>query len=188
MKTMKQTVKETVDFVYSYLSPHANGISFNQKQMGRGYSRRAISLLVKLGIIEKGCRAIDGNYSYKWVATMGPTKTLYDSISAELRDENNRYNKVCLKKAKRAKKKKSAEIVVDEPVINDLAEKTLGQRLNELYPVFDFDDEMAALFRRCGYGEDEIALAKSRRTAMNTINARLREAYMLGRKEKEAYE
>ena len=54
--------------------------------------------------------------------------------------------------------------------------------------MFDFDDEMAALFRRCGYGEDEIALAKSRRIAMNAINAKLREAYLLGRKEKEEYE
>lgn len=188
MKTLKQTVKETVDFVYSYLAPHANGISFNQKQVGRGYCRRAISSLVKRGIIEKGCRATNGNYLYKWVATMGPTNTLYESITAEIRDENNRYNKVRLEKAKKAKKKKAAEIVVDEPVINDLAEKTLEQRLNELYPVFDFDDEMTVIFHRCGYGEDEIAIAKSRRTTMNAINAKLREAYMLGRKEKEEYE
>ena len=184
---MKQTVKETVEFVYSYLKPYENGVALNAKEFGKTGSM-VVTSLVKRGILEKGGRGSDQQYQYKWVATMAPTKTLYESISMELKDRQKRYKQAHSAKAKKAKEAVSDDAPSKTGPSAPTEMKSLERRLNELYPVFDFDDEMAALFRRCGYGEDEIALAKSRRIAMNAVNARLREAYMLGRKEKEEYE
>lgn len=98
---LAKTVKETIDFVYDYLSPHPDGIVMNAKSLG-GVPRSIVTVLVHRGIVQKTYVASSGRKgvecSYKWVATMAPTKTLYGSITDEIRDTRKRRKEAWKKK------------------------------------------------------------------------------------------
>ena len=66
---------------------------------------------------------------------------------------------------------------------------TLQQRLDGLYPVERLTQEQKDFLLAKGlYTEDELKVVDSRIAAGVIINKKLREAYLLGRKEKEEYD
>lgn len=108
--SLAKTVKETIDFVYEYLAPHPDGIVMNAKSLG-GVPRSIVTVLVSRGILQKtyvnavGRRGVE--CSYKWAATMSPTKTLYGSVTDELRN---------IRKQRKEAGKKSKPVVAQETV------------------------------------------------------------------------
>lgn len=107
---LAKTVKETIDFVYEFLAPHPEGIVMNAKSLG-AVPRSIVTILVSRGILQKTYVKADGRIgvecSYKWAATMSPTKTLYGSVTGELRDIRKRRNEA---------RKKSDHVVAQETV------------------------------------------------------------------------
>lgn len=97
-KTLTATVKETIDFVYEYLSPHQNGIVMNAKSLGN-VQRGVVTILVGRMIITKtavparGRRGVE--WVYRWVATMPPTNVLYGSVTDEMRNRRREIKKRC---------------------------------------------------------------------------------------------
>lgn len=133
IKTRLQLVKETVDFVHSYLAPFPDGCVFNAKSLG-GRERSIVTVLVKRGILTKTAVAATNRrgieHKYKWVATSSPTDTLYRSIAAEMRDNEakwrkNRSQKLSVKNKPIAEDVKSDPVIVEPElpeVVNDLME------------------------------------------------------------------
>ena len=117
MERMLPRIKQTVDAVYEYLTPHPDGCGMAAKDFGKNNSR-IVTLLVNRKIIEK-TNLGHGEYKYKWAATMSPTPTLYRSIALEIQTENQRYQD-------EYKRKKSSPKVEDCPVpvvVNELLEE-----------------------------------------------------------------
>lgn len=102
-------IKETVDSVYEYLTPHPDGIGMVAKEFGKTGGRICTSL-VNRGIIKK-TNLGRGEYKYRWVATMAPTTALYRSIAAELQAERRQEYE---KKKSSSAKTKEAPAVADE--------------------------------------------------------------------------
>lgn len=112
MERLLPKIKETVDSVYEYLTPHPDGIGMVAKEFGKTGGRICTSL-VNRKIIEK-TNLGRGEYKYKWVATMAPTSTPYRSIAAELQAERRQeYEK---------KKSSSAKAKETPAVVNEIAE------------------------------------------------------------------
>lgn len=112
-KPLNLTVKETVDFVYEYLAPHPEGIVMNAKSLG-GVQRSIVTVLVSRGILQKTYVAAIGrkgvDCSYKWVATMAPTKNLYNSITEDLRN---------IRRKRKGGQKKAEQPLEQEPAQNE---------------------------------------------------------------------
>lgn len=100
-KTLKLTVKETVDFVYEILTSNPEGTTMSAKSLF-GKNRKIMTILVNRGIVDKKKVAARGRRGYeclyKWVASMPPTKVLYGSIADELRDKRREYKKSYLER------------------------------------------------------------------------------------------
>jgi hypothetical protein len=118
MERMLPRVKQTVDAVYEYLTPHPDGCGMAAKDFGKTNSRIVTSLVTRK-IIEK-TNLGRGEYKYKWAATMAPTSTLYRSIALEIQTESQRYQE-------EYQRKKSSPKVEDCPspvaVVNELLEE-----------------------------------------------------------------
>lgn len=137
-RTLSQATKETVDFIYDYLSPHPEGITMNAKQLGKTESR-ICSLLVRRGIITKNRSGFGAKeYRYKWVAPMPPTKVLYGSIVDEIRDQDRGYkdrhkNKqkqdTVMNQIEKEREEQEAVVVVDKP---SLTQYTIQELWDEI--------------------------------------------------------
>ena len=133
-----QAVKETIDFVYQYLLPFPDGVTMNARQLGKTGARVCTSL-VHRGIITKTKKGTGGKeFKYKWVATMGPTKVLVGSITAELADKNKSYvdksknkskKETTMDKIENEREKQEAGVVVDNPTI---AQYTIQELWDEI--------------------------------------------------------
>lgn len=88
---LTKTVKETIDFVYDYLSPFKDGCEFSAKDTGN-QGRVVVRTLLRRGIISMK-KMHNGKAHYTWVADMAPTKVLYQSIAAEIRDAQRETQK-----------------------------------------------------------------------------------------------
>lgn len=125
--SLAKTVKETIDFVYEYLAPHPDGIVMNAKSLG-GVPRSIVTILVSRGILQKtyvnavGRRGVE--CSYKWAATMSPTKTLYGSVTDELRN---------IRKQRKEAGKKSKQVVAQETVPKEYVTTLDGFSAQELW-------------------------------------------------------
>lgn len=91
-KSLKQTVKETIDFVYELLTTNPGGYELKPKTLGFNASR-VCSTLVKRGIISKDVLSTSGKPGhtciYKWIANMPPTKVLYGSVTDEIKHQQS---------------------------------------------------------------------------------------------------
>jgi hypothetical protein len=96
-KTLPQRVKEVTDFVYEYLAQQNDFVQLNARGTLGSHGAAILSNLIKRGIVEKKTVPNNGKRghacAYKWVATMAPTKTLYGSITDQLRDEKKNRKK-----------------------------------------------------------------------------------------------
>ena len=90
-KPIKQTVKDTIDYVYELLSTNPSGYELNVSGLGFN-AACCCAILVKRGIISKERKYINGQLHviYKWVANMPPSKVLYGSVSDELKSEQSK--------------------------------------------------------------------------------------------------
>ena len=64
----------------------------------------------------------------------------------------------------------------------------LEERINELYPIVELNETDIEFLRKHDVPEDSISFLKSNTKFNNSINEKLREAYLLGRNEKDLYE
>ena len=64
---------------------------------------------------------------------------------------------------------------------------TLEERLNKLYPITELNEEELQFLRKNNVPENSIKFLNSNIKFGNTINEKLREAYLLGRNEKDLY-
>lgn len=110
-KPLERTVSETIDFAYEYLRPFPDGCEFSAKDTG-DQGREVVRTLHRRGIISMK-KMHNGKVRYKWVAEMAPTKVLYQSIAAEIRDSQREKNKKYL--ATKAAAKNAETPVVDVP-------------------------------------------------------------------------
>ena len=123
------TIKKTVDAVYEYLIPHPDGIGMSAKEYGKT-GGRICACLVRRKIIEK-TNLGRGEYKYKWIATMGPTTTLYRSIAMEIQAERKRAND-------NHKERKMSTRTEEAPaVVNELIEKTEKSPLEEIQEMWE---------------------------------------------------
>lgn len=84
-KSLKNTVKDTIDFVYEILTSNPQGYELNVRKTMRFREARVCAILVKRGIISKRfTTGPERKCVYTWVAPMQPTKVLYGSVSDEL--------------------------------------------------------------------------------------------------------
>lgn len=143
--TWFQVVKETVDSVYEYLIPHAEGITMSAKEYGKR-GARVCTKLVDRGIVEKKALGKGRGWRYKWVATMAPTKVLYGSIAQELYDEQRKYNETFKQKGKQHPVEENVEKPSEiEAIHGDIIMKCLvgqcGIDLNKV-PIMDMWENM----------------------------------------------
>ena len=110
-KPLAKTVKDTIDFVYEYLAPFKDGCEFSAKDTGN-QGRFVVRTLLRRGIISMK-KMPGGKVHYKWVAEMQPTKVLYQSVAAEIRDYQREKNKKYY--ASKAVSKTSAPNIEDVP-------------------------------------------------------------------------
>lgn len=110
-KPLERTVAETIDFVYEYLRPFPDGCEFSAKDTGN-QGREVVRTLLRRGIISMK-KMHNGKARYAWVAEMAPTKVLYQSVAAEIRDSQREKNKKY--SASKASAKPSEEPAVNEP-------------------------------------------------------------------------
>lgn len=89
--SLEKTVKDTVDFVYEFLSPFKDGCAFSARDTGN-QGRYVVRTLLRRGIISMK-KLPGGKTHYTWVADMAPTKVLYKSVAAEIRDQQREKNK-----------------------------------------------------------------------------------------------
>lgn len=130
MERLLPKIKETVDSVYEYLTPHPDGIGMVAKEFGKTGGRICTSL-VNRGIIEK-TNLGRGAYKYKWIATMAPTTTLYRSIAMEIQAERKSGYENHKKKSSPAKIEE-APIVVNELVEDKPVEKGPVEQILEMW-------------------------------------------------------
>lgn len=90
-KPLERTVAETIDFVHEYLRPFPDGCEFSAKDTGT-QGRIVVRILLRRGIISMK-KMHNGKARYKWVADMAPTKVLYQSVAAEIRDAQRETSK-----------------------------------------------------------------------------------------------
>lgn len=79
-------VKEAVDFIYEMLAGRTEPYHFSAEGLGR-YVSLCNTCLIKRGIVKKEIYSSVGGvrYAYTWVATMAPTRTLYENITNDVR-------------------------------------------------------------------------------------------------------
>jgi hypothetical protein len=112
--SLPQQVKETIDFAYEYLAPHPDGIAMSANEL---FGRRSdvVGILVKRGIISKKAYSLSPKggvgYKYKWEANMAPTKTLYASVTQEVRDTQKVYSE----KSRDKKARRQREFNPEDP-------------------------------------------------------------------------
>lgn len=103
-RPLVKTVKETVDYVFSYLHPFPDGVVFSAKDLGFN-EKRVLKILYARGIITREqVKGVSGKqFRYKWAAVMPPTNVLYGSIADEIRDIDSAKTKEQRKKRKEKK-------------------------------------------------------------------------------------
>ena len=111
-KPLERTVAETIDFVYEYLRPFPDGCEFSARDTGT-QGRVVVRTLLRRGIISMK-KMHNGKTRYAWVAEMAPTKVLYQSVAAEIRDAQRETSKKYYT-AKNAAKS-------TEPIVDDVPE------------------------------------------------------------------
>lgn len=143
--TMK-IVREKVDFIYGITST-PDGYTGSMSHNGSRFSA-IVAILIKRGILLRSGHV--NNPTYKWFnPNMSPTKTLYQSIAAEMvaRERKSVMNSYKRKKKREEEEKRAAAIekekqeakiaepepkAVEEPQPNPLAEYTIQQLWDEL--------------------------------------------------------
>lgn len=143
-KPLAKTVKDTIDFVYEYLSPFKDGCEFSAKDTGN-QGRYVVRTLLRRGIISMK-KLPGGKTHYKWVAEMAPTKVLYQSIAAEIRDyqreKNKKYN--ASKVAAKANEPADETPAVDENNEAPAVEQITPPNLLEVFSAQELWDELKA--------------------------------------------
>ena len=115
-KPLLGQVKDAIDFLFDATNKQGGfkGSVCNQSAL----FGKVTTILVRRGIIDKKRNETHKKgFSYMWAATMHPTKTLYQSVTQELRDKQREYD--LKSRAKRKPEKPSVQIVsamIDEVV------------------------------------------------------------------------
>lgn len=123
-KALAKTVKETIDFVYEYLRPFPDGCEFSARDTGN-QGRYVVRTLVRRGIVSMK-KLPGGKTHYTWVAEMAPTKVLYQSVAAEIRDyqreKNKKYQatKAASRSAELVEEKAVEPVQMEAPKVNIL--------------------------------------------------------------------
>ena len=106
---LEVTVKETIDFIYELAMANPDGVEIAAHSLGYTPSK-VVSLLVERKTLERRTVSHAGGQKcvYKWIATMGPTKVFYGSITQELRDRMREKNKKYKAKAEKKEKARQA--------------------------------------------------------------------------------
>lgn len=135
-KALAKTVKDTIDFVYEYLRPFPDGCEFSAKDTGN-QGRLVVRTLLRRGIISMK-KMPGGKVHYTWVAEMAPTKVLYQSIAAEMRDtqreKNKKYQatKAASRSAEPVEEKAAEPVQTEAPKVNILECFSAQELWNEL--------------------------------------------------------
>ena len=163
-RPLSKTVKETVDYVFSYLHPFPDGVVFSAKELGFN-EKRVLKILTARGIIAR--EQVKGVYGkqfrYKWSAAMPPTNVLYGSIADEIRDLDSVRTKKQNKKRKEKRNmgketiiKQETENIIDPVEQEDLVTLS-GVPSQKLW------DEL----KRRGYSADENGLFIVKKTYLD---------------------
>lgn len=137
-KALAKTVKDTIDFVYEYLSPFKDGCEFSAKDTG-SQGRYVVRTLLRRGIISMK-KMPGGKVHYNWVAEMAPTKVLYQSIAAEIRDAQREKNK----KYKATKAASRSAEPVEEKAVEPVQMEAPKVNILECFSAQELWDELKA--------------------------------------------